>query len=79
MGSISSIAASAALSAAQVSALTVDSGFTTKVAGKTYSADVSYANGQYVATDANVSGAEATGNNMTEAENNLINRINVLV
>lgn len=80
MGSVSSIAASAALSASQLSALTaVDVGFTTTVGGKTYSADVTYSGGQYVAQDALVSGAEATGGNMQTAEDNLINRIDALV
>jgi len=76
MGAISSIAA---LSAAQVNALTVDVGFTTTVAGKTYDADVTYSGGQYVAHDATLTGAEATGSTVHSAENRLITRIDVIV
>ncbi|MGA8302476.1 MAG: hypothetical protein WB873_02095 [Thermoplasmata archaeon] len=79
MGSISSIAASAALAAAEANTLTVDVGFTATIGGKTYDAAVTYTGGQYVANDANIPGAEATGSNMTSAENNLINRIDALV
>jgi hypothetical protein len=79
MGSISSIAATSALTAAQVNALTVDVGFSTTVGGKTYNADVTYSGGQYIADDANVSGAEASGSNLQSAENNLITRIDALV
>jgi hypothetical protein len=79
MGSISSIAAGAALAAAEVNALTVDVGFTATVAGKTYDAAVTFSSGQYVADDATLPGAEATGSNMVSAENNLINRIDALV
>jgi hypothetical protein len=79
MGSISSIAARAALTAAEANALTVDVGFTASVGGKTYQADVTYSGSQYVADDATIPGAEATGSNMVSAENNLINRIDALV
>jgi hypothetical protein len=79
MGSISSIAANAALAAAEANALTVDVGFTATVGGKTYDAAVTYSGGQYVANDATIPGAEATGTNMASAENNLINRIDALV
>jgi len=79
MASIALIAASAAFSAAQVNALNVDVGFTTTVAGKTYNGDVTYSNGEYVADDANLSGAFATGGSEITAENNLIARIDELV
>lgn len=79
MGSISSIASSAALAAAQVNALTVDVGFSTTVAGKTYNADVSYSGGQYVADDSGITGAVATGSDLQTAENNLISRIDAIV
>lgn len=79
MGSISSIASSAALAAAQVNALTVDVGFSTTVAGKTYNADVSYSGGQYVADDSRITGAVATGSDLQTAENNLISRIDAIV
>lgn len=79
MGSIASAVTAAALTAAEVNELVVDVGFTTTVAGKTYVADVTYSNGEYVAEDANLSGAVATGNSVTAAENNLASRIDVLV
>lgn len=79
MGSIASALSAATLTAAEVNELVVDVGFTTTVAGKTYVADVSYSNGEYVAEDANLSGAVATGNSVTAAENNLAARIDVLV
>jgi hypothetical protein len=79
MASISSIASLAAISAAEVNALSVDVGFSTSVNGKTYNADVTYSNGQYVADDANLAGAQATGSNLQSAENNLISRIDALV
>jgi hypothetical protein len=79
MGSISSIASSAALTAAQVNELTVDVGFTTNVAGKTYDADVVYFGGQYIANDADLTGAEATGTTVQTAESNFITRIDALV
>ena len=79
MGSISSITASAAPSAPQVNALTVDVGFNTTVAGKTYDAGVTYSGGQYIASDGNLTGAEASGSNVQAAENNLITRVDALV
>lgn len=79
MGSISSIASSAALTAAQVNALTVDVGFSTTVAGKTYNADVSYSSGQYVADDSRITGAVATGTDLQKAETNLATRIDAIV
>jgi hypothetical protein len=79
MGSIASIAAAAGYSAAQVNALTVDVGFQAVVGGKTYDADVIYSGGQYVADYPQITGAEATGNNLETAENNLITRIDALV
>jgi len=78
MGSISAIAA-ASSSAAAVSQLMTDVSFSTTVGGKTYSADVTYSNGEYVADDSNLSGAEATGSSLQAAENNLTARIDVLV
>jgi acetylornithine/succinyldiaminopimelate/putrescine aminotransferase len=78
MTGISSIAA-AASSASAVSQLMTDASFSTTVGGKTYSADVTYSNGQYVADDSNLPGAEATGSSLQAAENNLTARIDVLV
>lgn len=79
MGSVTSIAAAAAYSPAQVNALTVDVGFKAVVAGKTYDADVIYSSGQYVADYPKITGAEATGSDLQRAENNLITRIDALV
>ena len=76
MGSISPVAASPA---AQVYPLTVDVGFSATVAGKTYDAGVIYTGGQYLAIDGDLTGAEATGQNVQDAEDNLINRIDVMV
>ncbi len=78
MGAISAIGG-AALAAAQVTQLITDVGFSTVINGKSYAADVTYSNGEYVATDGNISGATASGNSVTEAENNLANRIDALV
>jgi hypothetical protein len=85
MGSIASVLSAAAVTsaavnqAAAVAELVVDVGFSTTVAGKTYVADVTYSGGEYIAEDANLSGAVATGSSVTAAENNLAARIDVLV
>jgi hypothetical protein len=78
MGAISALGG-AALAASQVTQLITDVGFSTVVHGKTYTADVTYSNGEYVASDGNISGAVATGGSVQEAENNLTNRIDALV
>jgi hypothetical protein len=78
MGAISALGG-AALTAAQITQLTTDVGFSTVVNGKTYSADVTYSNGEYIADDGNISGAVANGSSVDAAENNLINRIDELV
>jgi hypothetical protein len=79
MGSIGSVLSAASLTASEVNQLMVDVGFSTTVGGKTYSADVTYNNSEYLAHDANLIGADATGTSMTSAENNLINRIDEMV
>jgi hypothetical protein len=79
MGSVASVLSAATLTATAVNELVVDVGFSTTVAGKTYVADVTYSNGEYVAEDANLSGAVATGNSVTAAENNLAARIDIMV
>lgn len=79
MGSISSVLSAASLTTSQMNELMVDVGFSTTVSGKTYSADVTYSNSEYLAHDANLIGADAIGTSMTSAENNLINRIDELV
>ncbi|HTW79940.1 MAG TPA: hypothetical protein VME23_10395 [Terracidiphilus sp.] len=79
MGSVSSIASAASLSASAVSQLMSDVSFSTTVNGKTYNADVTSSNGEYVADDPDLSGAEATGSSVEAAENNLSTRIEVIV
>ena len=79
MGSIGSVLSAASLTASEVNQLMVDVGFSTTVGGKTYSADVTYNNSEYLAHDANLIGADATGTSMTSAENNLITRIDEMV
>jgi hypothetical protein len=79
MGSIGSVLSAASLSTSALNELTVDVGFATTISGKTYSADVTYSNSEYMASDANLIGADATGTSLTTAENNLINRIDELV
>jgi len=80
MGALSAISPVSALTAAQqIAALTVDLGFSTTVAGKTYNAGVTYSAGEYVADDPTLSGASATGTSVQAAEDNLISRIDELV
>jgi hypothetical protein len=79
MGSIASVLSAAPSAAQAVNELTVDLGFTTTVAGKTYVGDVTYSGGQYVADDPNLSGAVSTGTSVVAAENNLVSRIDALV
>lgn len=79
MGSIASIGSAVPLTSQIVKELTVDVGFSTTIAGKTYAGDVTYSAGEYIAADPNVSGAQATGTDLTSAENNLTTRIDALV
>jgi hypothetical protein len=79
MGSISSGLSATSLAASEANELMVDVGFSTTVAGKTYSADVTYSNSEYRADDTALVGAEASGTNLAAAEGNLINRIDELV
>jgi hypothetical protein len=79
MSGISSIASSVSLSVSELNEATVDVGFTTKVGGKTYDAAVTYAAGEYVASDSRLDGAEASGTSLQAAENGLVTRIDVLV
>ena len=75
MASISSVT-SVASAASQ---LMTDTAFSTTVNGKSYSGDVTYSNGEYVASDSNLAGASATGSSVEAAENNLTSRIDELV
>lgn len=79
MGSIGSALSAGQLSASALDQLTVDVGFSTRVLGQTYSAEVTYSNSEYLATDAHIIGAEATGTSLPSAESNLITRIDELV
>lgn len=78
MAGISLLASTASISAATASQLMTDVAFSTTVDGKSYSASVSYSNGEYVASDPGLSGAEATGTSLQSAENNLTTRIDIL-
>jgi hypothetical protein len=75
MAGISAIT-SAASAASQLMA---ETSFSTTVNGKSYSGAVSYSNGEYVASDPNLAGAEATGSSVMAAENNLATRIDEIV
>lgn len=68
---ISSSLSASSLPASAVSQLMSDVAFSTTVNGKTYNADVTYSNGEYVADVADLSGAEAAGASVQSAENNL--------
>jgi hypothetical protein len=79
MGSIASVLSAAPLTAQAVNELTVDVGFSTRIAGKSYIGDVTYSGGEYMAHDPSLSGAVATGTSLVSAENNLSARIDALV
>lgn len=70
---------SVSLISSAASELMTDVSFTTTVAGKNYSASVTYSNGEYVASDPNLAGAEASGSSVMAAENSLSERIDILV
>jgi predicted RNase H-like HicB family nuclease len=53
--------------------------FSTTIAGKTYTGNVSESDGEYVASDPSLQGATASGSSTTDAENNLTVRIDELV
>ncbi len=65
--------------ASTVNALMSNAAFSTTVNGKNYSGNVSYSDGEYVASDPGLAGAEATGPSELAAENNLATRIDELV
>ena len=69
----------APVSPSNVSELETAVNFSTTVSGKTYDAAVTYASGQYVASDPGFLGAEATGTSVQAAEENLTTRIDMLV
>ncbi len=77
MSSISLLTSAASTAAATASDLT-NIAFSTTVAGKTYNAYVTYSNGEYVASDPGVAGAEASGSSVEAAENSLSMRIDAL-
>jgi hypothetical protein len=52
--------------------------YSATVAGKTYTADVGLASGQYLATVPDLPGLSASGSNRLVAENNLDSRIDLL-
>ncbi|WP_058188174.1 hypothetical protein [Terracidiphilus gabretensis] len=65
--------------ASTVNELMSNAAFSTTVNGKTYSGQVTYSDGEYVASASGVSGAEATGSSAQDAENNLSVRIDQVV
>lgn len=65
--------------ASAASQLMTETSFSTTVNGKSYSASVTYANGEYVASDPNLAGASASGSSEMAAENNLATRIDEIV
>jgi hypothetical protein len=67
------------MTASTVNELMSNTAFSTTVNGKNYSGSVSYSNGEYVASDPGLAGAEATGSSELAAENNLSTRIDELV
>ena len=75
MASVSPIVSAASISASNVSQLFTDVAFATTVAGKTYTGDVTFANGVYIADDPNLAGAIATGGTVQSAENSAVSRI----
>jgi hypothetical protein len=75
MASISAITSVASAASQLIS----ETSFSTTVNGKSYSGDVTYSNGEYVASDPGLAGAEATGSSVMAAENNLATRINEIV
>ncbi|MGB6134446.1 MAG: hypothetical protein WCC14_12185 [Acidobacteriaceae bacterium] len=77
MTTLSAIAPAPSLSASAVSQLMSNVAFSASFNGKTYEAEVTYSNGEYVAEDATLSGAEATGSSVRSAESNLSTRVEV--
>lgn len=72
------MASMSSISALTASELMTDTSVSTTVGGKTYSANVSYANGEYVASDPSLPGAEASASSLQAAENDITMRIDVL-
>ena len=79
MGSATSVLFVPPLTVDAVRGSAVDVGFSTKVAGETFDAGVTYSHGEYIATDPHLPGARAQGDSVEAAEDNLANRIDVLV
>lgn len=75
MASMSAIASAASISASNASVLFTDVAFSTTVGGRTYSGDVIASAGEYVASDPNLAGAQATGPSVQAAENSVLARI----
>ncbi len=75
MASVALAPSAASLSAAQISQLLTDVTLSTSIGGKTYVADVTSSDGEYVASDPALAGAQATGPSLEAAENNEIARI----
>jgi len=74
----SAIAASAAQSQSSADLLAQSIIYSANVGGKTYTADVSLAAGQYVATIPDMPNISASGSSLVEAENSLSYKISLM-
>jgi len=79
MSSASAIAASVTHAQSTTDLLAQSTIYSANVGGKTYTADLSLSNGQYVATIPDVPSISASGESLVLAENNLNARISLLV
>ena len=75
MASLSQVPIAASISASNISQLLTDVAFSTNVGGKTYTANVIASDGEYLASDPNLAGAQATGSTIAAAEKNVATRI----
>jgi hypothetical protein len=76
--SLSIAAASAAQAQSAADLLLQSTLYSASVGGKTYTADIGFSSGQYVATVPDLPGISASGGTLLMAENNLNARINLM-
>jgi len=79
INSASAIAASTTQAQKTADLLAQSTIYSANVAGKTYTADLSLSNGQYVATIPDLPSISASGQSLVLAENNLDARISLIV
>jgi hypothetical protein len=79
INSASAIAASTTQAQNTADLLAQSTIYSANVAGKTYTADLSLSNGQYVATIPDLPSISASGQSLVLAENNLDARISLIV